>query len=180
MTKTGIIWHDMARDRIKTRDFVAIVEIPKNCNQKYELDKETGLLKLDRVLYTATHYPANYGFIPKTYADDGDPLDVLILSNEAIYPLTEVECVPIGVMKMTDSNSLDEKIIAVCKQDPFMNVYSDIAALPNHISDEIIHFFKVYKELEGKKTVVDRMYGREEAEKVIKKSIDSYREKFGE
>ena len=172
------IWHDMDAKRITPTNFIAIVEIPKNCKNKYELDKETGFLKLDRILYTATHYPANYGFIPKTYADDNDPLDVLILSNEEIYPLTEVECTPIGVLKMIDSGKLDEKIIAVAKHDPFMNVYSDISALPNHISEEIMHFFDVYKTLEGKETEIDKMYGREEAEKVIEKCIKNYNEKF--
>jgi len=105
------IWHDIKEDRIKKDDFAAVIEIPKGCKNKYELDKETGMLKLDRVLYTATHYPANYGFIPRTYAGDHDPLDVLVLCQEGMYPLTLVECYPIGGLRMTDSDEEDEKII---------------------------------------------------------------------
>ena len=112
--------------RINKDNFITVVEISKNGRNKYELDKQTGMLKLDRVLYTSTHYPANYGFIPKTYADDNDPLDVLILCQEEIVPLTLVECYPIGVLIMTDNNEQDEKIIAICKQDPFLNCYKDI------------------------------------------------------
>lgn len=172
------IWHDIDERRIKKEEFVAVVEIPKNCKNKYELDKETGLLRLDRVLYTATHYPANYGFIPRTYAGDHDPLDVLVLSQEEFYPLTLVECYPIGVMIMTDSNERDEKIIAIAKNDPFMNCYKDISEIPNHVIEEIKHFFQVYKQLEGKKTTVDEMKGREVAEKIIEESIEDYKKQF--
>lgn len=174
------IWHDIDKSRIKKDDFEAVIEIPKNCKNKYELDKETGLLRLDRILYTATHYPANYGFIPRTYAQDADPLDVLVLCNEEIYPLTLVECTPIGVLTMTDGDSLDEKIIAVSKHDPFMNVYKDIKELPTHISDEIMHFFEVYKQLEGKHTKIDKIMGNKEAQEIIEKSMKEYEEKFGE
>jgi inorganic pyrophosphatase len=138
------------------------------------------MLRLDRVLYTATHYPANYGFIPRTYADDNDPLDVLVLCQENVDPMTLVECYPIGVITMIDSQQNDEKIIAVAKKDPFLNVYKDIDELPNHISAEIMHFFEVYKQLEEKQTVVEKVLGREEAERIIKKAIDNYNEKFGE
>lgn len=172
------IWHDISADRIKYDDFVAVVEIEKGGSNKYELDKATGLLKLDRVLYTSTHYPANYGFIPRTYADDGDPLDVLVICQEKIVPLTLVECYPIGVMIMTDSNSLDEKIIAIPKSDPFLNDYKDIKDLPLQLSAEIMHFFEVYKQLENKKTEVKEMLGREDAEKIIEKCIKNYNEKF--
>ena len=112
------IWHDISKDRIKKDDFTAVIEIPTGGKNKYEMDKETGMLRLDRVLYTATHYPANYGFIPRTYAEDGDPLDVLVLCREAIHPMTLVQCRPIGVIKMTDGGSSDEKIIAVPFHDP--------------------------------------------------------------
>ena len=172
------IWHDINGERIKKDDFVAIIEIQKNGRNKYELDKETGMLKLDRVLYTATHYPANYGFIPKTYAGDNDPLDVLVICQESMYPLTLVECYPICEKKIIDGNEADEKIIAITKNYPYFNCYRDINALPNHISNEIMHFFEVYKQLEGKKTTVDKVYGREEAEKIIKQSIECYKEKF--
>ena len=174
------IWHDISKERVTKNDFIGVVEIPKGGTTKYELDKETGMLKLDRVLYTATHYPTNYGFIPRTYAEDNDPLDVLILCNEQIQPLTLVECYPIGVLIMNDSGEEDEKIIAISKRDPYLNVYNDISALPNHISDEIKHFFEVYKQLEGKTTTVDRMLGREDAENIIEKCMQKYEEKFGQ
>ncbi len=172
------IWHDIKEERIKKDDFVAVIEIKKGGKNKYELDKETGMLRLDRVLYTATHYPANYGFIPRTYAEDNDPLDVLVLCEENIQPLTLVECYPIGVLIMIDNNQRDEKIVAVAKQDPFLNVYKDITELPSHISCEIKHFFEVYKQLEYKQTVVEEILGREEAEKIIQKCIENYNEKF--
>ena len=164
------IWHDINGERIKTDDFVAVVEIQKNGRNKYELDKETGLLKLDRVLYTATHYPANYGFIPRTYA--------LVLCQEEIIPMTLVECYPIGILKMIDNDEEDEKIIAICKNDPYLNTYSDISQLPTQYMEEIMHFFEVYKTLEGKHTSVGKMYGRAEAEDIIEKAIENYKVKF--
>ena len=176
--KMSNIWHDIAQDRIKKDNFIGVVEIEKGGKNKYELDKETGMLKLDRVLYTATHYPTNYGFIPRTYAEDDDPLDVLILCEENIQPLTLVECYPIGVLIMNDCGEEDEKIIAVSKKDPYLNNYHDIEELPKHVSDEIKHFFEVYKQLEEKTTTVDRMLGREEAEKIIEKCMKVYQEKF--
>lgn len=172
------IWHDINGDRIKRDDFVAVIEIQKGGRNKYELDKETGLLKLDRVLYTATHYPANYGFIPRTFAEDNDPLDVLVLCNEDIQPLTLVECYPIGVLLMTDSEQKDEKIIAIPKNDPYLNVYKDIAEIPSHIEIEIRHFFEVYKQLENKKTEVETILNRENAERIIQECMDRYKEKF--
>lgn len=172
------IWHDIDSERIKPKDFISVIEITKGGKNKYELDKETGLLRLDRVLYTATHYPANYGFIPRTYADDNDPLDVLVLCQENIDPMTLVECYPIGVITMIDSEQNDGKIIAVAKKDPFLNVYKDIKDLPSHISSEIMHFFEVYKQLEEKQTVVEKVLGREEAEAIIEKAIKNYKEKF--
>ena len=172
------IWHDINKERIAKNDFIGVVEIPKGGTTKYELDKETGMLKLDRVLYTATHYPANYGFIPRTYAGDHDPLDVLVLCQETLYPLTLVESYPIGVLRMTDSNEEDEKIIAIAKKDPFLNCYNDISEIPAQVSAEIMHFFEVYKQLEGKKTTVDKMMGRKEAENIIQEAIDKYKEVF--
>ena len=172
------IWHDINGEKIKKDDFVAVIEIQKNGRNKYELDKETGILKLDRILYTATHYPANYGFIPRTYAGDSDPLDVLVICQEEIVPMTLVECYPIGVLKMIDNNEEDEKIIAICNKDPYLNSYKDISELPSQYMEEIKHFFEVYKNLEGKHTTVDKMLGREEAEKVIEKCIENYKNKF--
>jgi inorganic pyrophosphatase len=172
------IWHDMSPKRINKDDFMAVIEIEKGSKCKYEMDKETGLLKLDRILYTSTHYPANYGFIPRTYADDLDPLDVLLLCSEKIRPMTMVRCYPIGVMTMMDSGRSDEKIIAVPFDDPTYNNYTDISQIPQHKFDEIRHFFKVYKELEGKETVVNEFSGVQEAKKIIKAAIDGYIENF--
>lgn len=172
------IWHDMSPKRISKCDFMAIVEITKGSKCKYELDKETGLLRLDRILYTSTHYPANYGFIPKTYADDLDPLDVVVLCSEALYPMTSVQCYPIGVISMIDNGRNDEKIIAIPFNDPTYNSYTDISELPVHIFEEMMHFFKVYKELEGKETAVNEMRGRAAAEQIIQNSIDNYIETY--
>ena len=168
------IWHDINPKRITARDFIAVVEISKGSKCKYELDKETGLLRLDRILYTSTHYPANYGFIPRTYADDLDPMDVMILCSEPIRPLTEVRCYPIGVITMIDAGRYDEKIVCIPFNDPNYNTYTDIAQLPRHIFDEMMHFFRVYKELEDKDTAVNELKGAEEAEEIIQKAIDCY------
>ena len=173
------IWHDIDPKRITPKSFEALIEIPKGSKTKYELDKETGILKIDRVLYTSTVYPSNYGFIPRTYADDGDPLDVLVLCNESIYPMTLVNCYPIGVIKMVDSGALDEKIIAIPFKDPTYNGYYDIQELPKHIFDEIKHFFSVYKDLEGKKTAVNEFDNALGAVEVIEECIDRYKQKFG-
>ena len=151
------IWHSIDSRRINKDKFYACIEISSGSRNKYELDKETGFLKLDRILYTSTHYPANYGFIPKTYALDNDPLDVLILCNESIVPLTLVQCKPIGVMRMIDNGQADEKIIAVCLNDPFYKDYNSIKDLPAHVSEQIKHFFTVYKTLEGKETIVEKL-----------------------
>ncbi len=168
------VWHDIASERIQPENFTAVIEIPKGGKNKYEMDKETGLLRLDRVLYTATHYPANYGFIPRTYADDGDPLDVLVMCQEDIVPMTLVQCYPIGVIKMTDGESIDEKIIAVPFRDPSLSCYQDIADLPRHTFDEIRHFFTVYKSLEGKSTAVDEVMDRAEAVRIITHCMEEY------
>lgn len=157
---------------------MAVVEIPKGSKNKYEMDKETGLLRLDRILYTSTHYPANYGFIPRTYADDLDPLDVLILCSEPVVPMTLVRCYPIGVISMIDNGRFDEKIIAIAFDDPTYHTYQDIAQIPGHIFDEMSHFFKVYKELEGKETAINEVKGKEAAVEIIQKSIDSYIENY--
>ena len=168
------IWHDISPKRITPDKFEALIEIPRGSKAKYELDKETGIIRLDRILYTSTVYPANYGFIPRTYADDGDPLDVLVLCDEVIYPMTLVTCTPIGVIIMTDSGELDEKIIAVPTGDPTFKDYKDIEELPKHIFEEMMHFFEVYKSLEHKKTAVKRIAHRDEAIAIIKKCIDNY------
>lgn len=172
------IWHDISPSRITKDDFIAVIEIEKGSKKKYELDKETGHLILDRILYTSTHYPTNYGLIPRTYADDNDPLDVLVLSSEVIQPLSLVRCYPIGVITMLDQGRLDEKIIAIPFEDPSYNSYHDVSELPAHLFTEISHFFSVYKSLEGKETVVDELRGKDAACDVIQKCLDAYIEKF--
>ena len=172
------IWHDISPSRITKDDIIAVIEIEKGSKKKYELDKETGHLILDRSLYTSTHYPTNYGLIPRTYADDNDPLDVLVLSSEVIQPLSLVRCYPIGVITMLDQGRLDEKIIAIPFEDPSYNSYHDVSELPAHLFTEISHFFSVYKNLEGKETVVDELRDREAAREVIQKCLDAYIEKF--
>lgn len=172
------IWHDISPARVTPDDFIAVIEISKGSKNKYELDKETGHIILDRILYTSTHYPANYGLIPRTFADDGDPLDVLVLSSEAIHPMSLVRCYPIGVMTMLDQGKLDDKIIAVPFGDPTYNGYTDISELPVHVFDEMRHFFSVYKSLEEKDTVVDEVRDAKASREVILKALDDYVEKY--
>ena len=172
------IWHDISPKRIKNDDFYAVVEITKGSKTKYELDKETGLIKLDRILYTSTHYPANYGLIPRTFAADGDPLDVLVLCSEPIQPMSLVRCYPIGMITMKDNGADDDKIIAIPFDDPTYNSYKDRAELPRHIFEEMSHFFTVYKSLENKQTVIDEIQSRDKALLVIEKAIDDYIELF--
>ncbi len=174
------IWHDIDPKRITPDEFIAVIEIPKGSKQKYELDKKTGLLILDRILYTSTHYPANYGFIPHTLADDGDPLDVLVLCSESLLPLSLVKVYPIGVITMNDNGKNDEKIIAIPFTDPNYNAYKTIADLPKHVFDEMQHFFSVYKQLEGKNTAVNTVRGREDAIAIIEKSLASYKDNLFE
>ncbi len=172
------IWHDISPERIRPEDFICVVEISKGSKKKYELDKETGLIILDRILYTSTHYPANYGFIPRTYGDDGDPLDVLLLCSEPLEPLTLVRAYPIGMISMIDNGRNDEKIIAIPFNDPNYNMYTNIDQLPSHIFAEMRHFFSVYKNLENKTTAVDEVSAREQAVKTVDEAIDRYVEKF--
>ena len=172
------VWHDIPPAYVNPDDFAAIIEIPRGSKCKYELDKSTGLLKLDRILYTSTHYPANYGFIPRTYADDGDPLDVLVLCSEAIYPMTMMRVYPIGVMRMLDGGKMDDKIIAVPVSDPTYAGIDSIDSLPAHIFDEIMHFFSVYKQLENKETAVKSLFGRKKAEEIIAEAIEFYKQTF--
>ena len=169
------IWHDFPEKDIKPNDFSAVIEISKGSKCKYELDKATGMLRLDRVLYTATHYPANYGFIPRTYADDGDPLDVLVLCSEPIVPMTLVQVYPIGAMRMIDGGKQDDKIIALPISDPTYRGVKSIDELPPHIFDEIMHFFLVYKQLENKQTAVKELFDRAEAEQMVAQAIEDYK-----
>ncbi len=170
------IWHDLPAKEVTPENFSAVIEIPKGSSCKYELDKTTGMLCLDRVLYTATHYPANYGFIPRTYADDGDPLDVLVLCSEPIFPMTLVRVYPIGAMRMIDGGKQDDKIIALPFSDPTYKYVKSIHELPPHIFDEIMHFFTVYKQLENKQTAVKELFDYKEAKDIIKQAISDYDE----
>jgi len=172
------IWHDISADRIKTEDFIAVIEIAKGSKNKYEMDKETGLIILDRILYTSTHYPANYGFIPRTLAEDHDPLDVLVLCSEALVPMSMVRCYPIGVVRMLDDEETDDKIIAIPFKDPTWNYYHELEELPPHITAEIEHFFKVYKNLEHRETAGFEIFGRAKAIEIIEKSMEVYNKKF--
>ena len=172
------IWHDISPKRINADDFICVIEISKGSKKKYELDKESGYLILVRILHTSTHYPANYGFIPRTYGDDNDPLDVLLLCSEQIEPMTLVRAYPIGVISMIDNGRNDEKIIAIPFSDPNYNMYKDISELPSHVFDEMRHFFTVYKNLEHKETAVNEVSNREVAVAVIDKAINDYVDKF--
>ncbi len=173
------IWHDIDENRINPDEFIAVIEIAKGFKKKYEIDKETGYIMLDRILHTSTIYPANYGFIPKTLGGDGDPLDVLVLSSEALDPLVLVKCYPVGMMVMLDNGKTDEKIIAIPVNDPLYNEYKSIDSLPKHIADEMINFFRVYKdESEGTTLVEGKPLNADEAKLVIAESKQRYREKF--
>ena len=169
------IWKEINPDRIKPDDFVSVIEIQKGSKNKYELDKETGLIILDRILYTSTHYPMNYGFIPLTYGDDNDPLDVFVLCSQPIEKMSLVRCFPIGVVDMRDRNEGDQKIIAIPFGDPQYNGYRDISELPSHIVDELRHFLTVYKQLENKKVEVLETNGCKKAEECIENAMKQYR-----
>lgn len=173
-------WKDIDISLITPEKFLTCVEIGKGMKNKYELDKATGLLKLDRILFSSTHYPQNYGFIPRTLAEDHDPLDVLLIMSEAVQPLTLVESKAIGMIEMVDSGDRDVKILAVCTNDPFYKDYEDISQLPKHITDEIEYFFETYKVLEGKTTLVPGTFGRGKALEVIRQNIQDYKDAYGE
>ncbi len=169
-------WHDSYVDDAQiAAGFPVVIEIPKGSTNKYELDKETGLLRLDRVLHSAVYYPADYGFVPRTFCDDGDPLDALVLGQEPVFPLTLVEARAIGVMRMRDEKGIDDKIIAVSVRDPAFADYRDHSQLPAHVMRQVRRFFEDYKVLEEKRVVVEDMLGPEEAIGVIKEGLEMYR-----
>jgi len=169
-------WHDSYVDNsMAASTFPVVIEIPKGSKNKYELDKETGLLRLDRVLYSAVHYPADYGFIPRTFCDDGDPLDALVLSQEPVYPLTIVEARAIGVMRMRDEKGIDDKIVAVSMRDPSFSDFTNHPQLPGHVMRQLRRFFEDYKVLEHKQVVVEDMLGPEDALKIILEAMELYR-----
>jgi inorganic pyrophosphatase len=167
-------WHDVELPRFVEDAIPAIIEIPTGSKVKYELDKRSGLLLVDRILFSAVHYPANYGFVPRTYCDDGDPLDVLVLCEETIQPLAIMRAKIIGVMKMRDDKGQDDKLIAVHADDPTYADYSDVAEIPAHKLRELKRFFEDYKALENKKVLVSEPQGRSEGLVVLREAIGLY------
>jgi inorganic pyrophosphatase len=168
-------WHKVSPGDHTPGIVNGIIEIPKNTRAKYELDKESGLLLMDRVLYSSMYYPANYGFIPQTYCDDHDPLDIMVLSQITIVPLCIVSAKVIGVMRMLDGGELDDKIIAVAEHDMSVNHLNDISELPEHFNRELRHFFEEYKNLENKTVKVEEFQGAEVARQIIGKSFNDYK-----
>lgn len=172
-------WHDVTFGDNSPKTVNAIIEIPKGNRAKYELDKDSGMLMLDRVLYSSVYYPANYGFIPRTYCDDHDPLDILVICQVKIVPMCIVSAKVIGVMRMIDGGEADDKIIAVAEGDPSVNHINDISELPEHFISELKNFFEDYKKLEKKKVIVEEFQNREVAQDIVRKSIEDYKVKFG-
>ncbi len=171
-------WHGIQPGEHAPELVDCIIEIPRGSHQKYELDKDSGLLRLDRVLYSAVFYPANYGFIPRTYCDDRDPLDILVLGQHEVVPLCILTARPIGVMQMVDQDEEDDKIIAVHEHDPAFSHYRDISELPQHTLYELQQFFEDYKKLEHKKVRIERRLGWEQAHGIIRKSLQLYDASF--
>ena len=169
-------WHDVPVDEERLVDhFPAIIEVPMGSKNKYELDKPSGLLRLDRVLFSSVHYPANYGFVPRTFCDDGDPLDVLVFGQEPVLPLTVVDVRAIGVMKMRDDKGLDDKLLAVSVGDPAFSDYREFSELPKHVIRQMVRFFQDYKVLEGKEVMVDQPLGSEVALAILRDALAHYR-----
>lgn len=171
-------WHSVSPGHDIPNTVNAIIEIPKGSKAKYEIDKESGLIMLDRMLFSSVMYPANYGFIPQTYCDDRDPLDILVLCAADLYPMTMVEATVIGVMHMIDNGEQDDKIIAVATHDMSVNYIKDLSDLPPHTTKEIVRFFQDYKALEDKNVTVEQLLDKSYAQKVIMESIDLYQETF--
>jgi inorganic pyrophosphatase len=172
-------WHGVDFGEQAPRVVTAVIEIPQGSRCKYEIDKPSGLLKLDRVIYSSFYYPCNYGFIPRTYGDDKDPLDILVITSLPVQPLTLMEAKVVGVMQMIDSGDADDKIIAVAANDPGVNHYNNIEQLPQHFFDELRHFFEEYKHLENKTVQVEDFGDKAKALEIIETAIDNYKEHFG-
>ncbi len=171
-------WHGVPAGEQSPRVVNAVIEIPQGSRAKYEIDKESGLLKLDRVIYSSFYYPVNYGFIPQTYGGDKDPLDILVITSLSVQPLTIMDAKIIGVMQMVDSGDADDKIIAVAATDPSVNHYNNIEELPRHFFDELRHFFEEYKKLENKTVVVEEFGDKTTALKIVGEAIEFYKENF--
>jgi inorganic pyrophosphatase len=173
------LFHDLPAGP-KVPDVVyAVIEIPKRSRNKYEYDKELGVFKLDRVLYSPMFYDVDYGFIPQTYYEDGDPLDIMVIMEEPTFPGCIIEARPIGLLRMIDSGERDDKILAVPVKDPRYKDVHDISDVPEHFLKELAHFFQRYKELQGKEVVFDKWENAEAAKQTILRSIEMYKEKFG-
>ena len=172
------MWHDLPPGPRPPDEVTAVIEIPAKSRNKYELDKDSGLLKLDRVLYSAVHYPGDYGFIPRTLHEDGDPMDILVRINEPTFPGCLIEARPIGVLRMLDKGEPDDKVLAVPHHDPFHHEYFDIADIPQHYLKEVEHFFHIYKDLEGKRVQILGWEKSEVAMAMINVSIDRYTETY--
>lgn len=172
-------WHGVHYGEQAPRTVNAIIEIPQGSRCKYEIDKASGLLKLDRVIYSSFYYPINYGFIPQTYGGDKDPLDILVITSLPVQPLTLMEAKVVGVMQMVDSGDADDKIIAVAANDPAVNHYNNIEELPKHFFEELRHFFEEYKKLENKTVIVEEFSDKSTALKIIEEAIAFYKESFG-
>ena len=174
------MWRDIAPGPNPPEVVTAVIEIPAKSRNKYELDKETGLLKLDRVLYSSVHYPGDYGFIPRTLHEDNDPMDILVRINEPTFPGCMIETRPIGVLRMLDKGEPDDKVLAVPVHDPFHGEYHDIADMPQHYLKEVEHFFRIYKDLEGKRVEIIGWEKSESAMRLIDESIARYEAKYGD
>jgi inorganic pyrophosphatase len=172
------LWHNLAAGPTPPDVIYAVVEVPKGSRNKYEYSKTSGVIKLDRVLYSPLHYPGDYGFIPQSYYDDGDPLDILVMMNEATFPGCVIEVRPIAMLRLVDKGDQDDKILAVPSTDPQFDDYHDLSDLPRHFPQEVEHFFKVYKELEGKPVESHGWVGVDEARKSIMRALQYYRDKF--
>jgi inorganic pyrophosphatase len=171
-------WHEVSIGDNPPENVNALIEIPKGSKAKYEIDKESGLIKLDRVIYASMYYPLNYGFIPRTMGEDRDPLDIVVLTQVSVVPLCLIPSKVIGVMQMIDRGDADDKIIAVAENDPSVNFINDVNDLPGYLREELVHFFENYKTLENKKVVINKILAKEDAFKVIRTSIDFYNKNF--
>ena len=171
-------WHDFPVGANPPEVVTAVIEIPRGSRNKYELDKVSGQFRLDRVLFSAVHYPGDYGFIPRTLHEDNDPLDIIVSINEPTFPGCQIDCRPLGVLKMLDRGEPDDKIIAVPSFDPFYNEMFDIADLSQHYLKEVEHFFHIYKDLEGRRVEIVAWEKSEVAMQVIQDSIERYEAKY--
>ena len=172
-------WHDLLTWADEKRGIVrAVIEIPKGSKVKYELDKDSGLLRVDRILYSSVIYPANYGFVPRTYCDDGDPLDILVLNSEPVQPLSTLRARSVGVMRLADEGKQDDKLIAVHVDDPAFADYRGIEELPGHVARQIQRFFEDYKALERKSVVVESLLGPDEARRILNEAVGLYRDRL--